>query len=234
MSTCGPVEFLAGGTLADTNLVNPNVTGGTSNGQTLENATLTGNVTLSPETLALLADQLRAVLGVPAYSDCHGAEVAPDGRVATCVDLVEKVAEATDPDKIAGVFNRRDGTKFTSGATFLTEQEIKEAINVAVAGVDDEDNDHWYKPNALLWDAQTGTLTLTELDQDGAPVTKAAQITGFAHAFEQVSVPGASAGGDESLPLAMHGSRSALLGAPTKYLRVTIQGQAGWVPFYAL
>jgi hypothetical protein len=146
--------------------------------------------------------------------------------------LENMVAVATDPERIAGVFKRRDGTQMGSGAQLLTMDEVADAIADALAA------SGTMEPGAEIasftWNAVTGTLSIVESKNGSFLPAKSVVLGGLMPAPLVTASPPSAYTIEDSLPTAVRGSRNVLLGDPSYFLRMNLGGVEGWMPFFTL
>ncbi|MDR1079457.1 MAG: hypothetical protein LBQ79_00460 [Deltaproteobacteria bacterium] len=135
---------------------------------------------------------------------CGGGVLAPGATVPTCAEMEEAIASATEPAKIAGVFENDEGNPLSPGTTLLSKNQI---IALILAQIGQYLDDHL---DDLIKDAV-----------DGAGFLKAG-ITG--------SVPAQAPG--SALPSTVYGARTALMGAPVGYMPVAVGASSYLVPLY--
>jgi hypothetical protein len=230
---CGVLEFVDGGTFRDAQLNDPRITSGRAENTELNHGRLTGGVVLDDETILAMAAALRDPLAIPAYLDCNGAAIPETGRVASCDNLNAKVAEATDPARIAATFLREDGTAMAPGVKLMTASEVVAAIDAALcdAGVGD---DKGAQISSLTWDLATKTVTVTEVIDGVQQTPHTVALTGLMSSPGAVwpAAPTAPQPSDAYLPMSVYGGRTCLLGTPTRFIQVVFEGVTGWIPFY--
>ena len=191
---------------------------------------LTGQISSGDTALSTRIDQEVAALDAKITTGDQALADKIDCDVAAVNAALEN---ATDPEKIAGVFLRTDGTQMGAGAKLLTAEEVGSAIQNALADIADQ-LDVGGEVASLSWDSATQTLTLVESKGGQLLPPKSVFIGGYMPAPSPSDAAPTAYNVEDGLPTAVYGSRNALLGAPTKYMRVTIAGTPGWMPFYAL
>lgn len=147
--------------------------------------------------------------------------------------LGERITNATDPERIAGVFQRSDGTQMGAGAKLVTLDELLATINAAVTDAAGQ-FDAGAEVVSLTWNAASNMLTLVESKGGAFLPPKSVVIGGLMPAPNPSASPPSAYTVDDGLPLAMYGSRNVILGAPASYLRMNMNGEDGWIPFYRL
>jgi hypothetical protein len=170
-----------------------------------------------------------AVAGVLRDST-NNLPLVPDTQVATKNDLEDalddlkaEIETEITPAEIAGVFNNKDGNPLSPGTKLLSEQEIADQIQLAICGGGGQGI------ASIVWDPTSRQLTFTLGDDTTRQVTLTNLVSGNDSYAGTVAAP---AGTD--LPTKVAGSRDYLLGKPDNWLRVTVNGAQGVVPWFAV
>lgn len=142
----------------------------------------------------------------------------------------EAVAAIPDADAIAGVFTNKDGNALSPGTQLLSMADTIDQIKLAIC---DGCGGGGGTISSLQWDASSRTLTVTTDDGSGTTETKTITLTGLVTAGDtyagnmvQTSVT--------KLPLKIIGGITKVLGTPGAWLRVSVGGTQGVIPWFAV
>jgi hypothetical protein len=142
----------------------------------------------------------------------------------------EAVAAIPDADAIAGVFTNKDGNALSPGTQLLSMADTIDQIKLAIC---DGCGGGGGTISSLQWDAASRTLTVTTDDGSGTTETKTITLTGLVTAGDtyagnmvQTSVT--------KLPLKIIGGITKVLGTPGAWLRVSVGGTQGVIPWFAV
>jgi hypothetical protein len=177
-----------------------------------------------------LAGELRDELGAitPGHiagqlsDSTNGNPLAPGTRVVTEADLAAKVTGL-----VSVIYQDKDGNPLPPGTRLLSRSEVEDLVRLAIcegcgaAGV-----------SGLTWDPSTRTITVISQDSAGNTTQESVALTGIPLEPTEASPPVADTG--TGLPNDIFGTRTRLLATPDKWLRFTVNGVDGVVPWYAL
>jgi hypothetical protein len=175
---------------------------------------------------ATVSNLIKAETILAKLQSCEGLPLTPGTKVATCSEMDHAIADATEPSKIAGVFNNREGNPMSPGTEILSKLEVEEFVDNALAGVSGGG-----VISSISWNS--ATLAITETLSDGGTNTKFANFGDFLRASSAVNTPPVNTT-TGNLPLQVFGSRDALLGKPTMFLPLSIFGVDYALPLYQL
>jgi hypothetical protein len=169
---------------------------------------------LVPGTKLVTCEEFQAALAckfdpakiLAGLSNCDGVPLAPGVSVPTCGEMTEAINVATDPAKVAGVFTNDDGNPLSPGTQLLSKSQIIALILAEALKIINE----YVGP---MIDGKLADLDFIKPGVSGAAPAKAAGVT---------------------LPADVFGARTALMGAPTGFLPVAVNGANYLVPMYGV
>jgi hypothetical protein len=157
----------------------------------------------------------------------EGLPIVPGTKIPTWTEVLHLIEDATTPAVVAATFQNSEGNALSPNTQLLSKAEIIKLIQSATADDDESSGMHIAGVN---WNPDKTRLTISESDGATWPIdfSDFAKATSNQYATNPMPLSGTE------LPLNVIGARSALLGEPAAFFRVTVNGVTYACPLFAL